>query len=258
MKVRFQSLALFFICMQSVYAYTGSENQRLIECVAGILKTIDENNFNHQRPYHAHEYCFGPDFKSILERLRVPSHWVDFGAGDGWAQLSYEVDNPSHAAIPNMIAISVKRPPVNETIYNYMEKPLGSQFRFLEGRFVEDIPTNEIPPVDLGTDLYGPASYTLRLSELFNKYFSVLKPKSGTLFVGLVPEKTMIRTAKGNLTLDQWLETLPGVHIQKMPHPETGDLGLKIQIDSNAVRVPHVKLVGATDDIPPFRQFEEY
>lgn len=222
-----------------------------------LFRTIYRNkDFAISRPYTTYALTFGPDFLYILERLRADKVWADFGAATAWAQLVYEVMHPDHSMIPQMIATSIKRPPHEvDDIIDRTEKSLGNQFRYFEGK-VEKMPSLKFPPIDLGTDMNGPMSWSLKPDRVLAKYLQVHK-REGILFIGIDAQATLIETVHGTLTIDQWIGTIPGIKLTRYVGNETKEMGLKIEFLSKDIRVPKLKLIGLKNTIPPHRHFVE-
>lgn len=90
---------LIFASTTSIFASTEiNENNRVSNSVSkDVQVTLDKNNFNVTRDYSEYVNIFGKNFEDTLNKLDKNGHWLDAGAGEGYAINGYilpvEVDS---------------------------------------------------------------------------------------------------------------------------------------------------------------------
>ena len=179
------------------------------------------------------------EFKSFLETLGPGSHWLDAGAGKGHAIAQYVERNPAGARVTGVV-YSGKRP-----------KNAPDQLRYLSGRYIEDIPDEELGRADLITDLFGPGSYSTRISEVLNKYLRILTP-GGRAFVTLTSEATVTVNGRSTTLLGYLLSLSPPPGIE-ITHE--GSTLIIRKAAETGFQIPTLELTRVESGAPPYRWF---
>jgi hypothetical protein len=182
-----------------------------------------------------------------LDALPEDAHWLDAGAGHAEAMKDLV------AGVRDILGRTVKVKARRLTALG-LAKPGGfsegilasRDFRYLEGKYLEDYRFEEIGVCDLITDLWGPFSYTAQIDVVLRKYLELLKV-GGKLYIEIKPGSTAI----DGLSLRDYLARIPGI---------------RAEVDSYTVRiektgwtrgedVPRLKLEEFRPSSPPIRRW---
>ncbi len=166
-------------------------------------RIINDNDFTVTRPLKELKTLLPDVFGAYLIDIQIGGTWVDAGAGLAQAQIDfYELHRSSIETMGSrLIAITATRPRrasdqvlrrsyrtafqrASDRLDHMLELDRPS-FRYMEGRYIEDIPTHEIAnpgSVSLITDVFGPLSYSPRIDRVLRVYAEALKP-GGAVFV---------------------------------------------------------------------------
>lgn len=312
----FLVLGLFFVAAVSWGDPSCGEAYRKLNHL------IERNFFETRRTFEKYVELFPEEFSAALSRLDEQGHWLDAGSGEAFAVQDFfkpvpleaekfikdmqrsvwkarEIHvNPDQVRVVEELLKSrepSKRPRVTAVTYS-MERndPQLERLKIHKGRFFEDIPSSEIKPVDIITDLFGVASYSGRVDEVLRRYHQVLKP-GGKAFIFLgdyieVPRvvgfrrpetvgeagwdsafsSSQVITAQGKkVSLLEWVQKTSGfksailgreVEGRKQPGTQPAIVRrstLVLEKADDNVQVPQLKLIEATDDKPPIRIFQE-
>jgi len=133
-------------------------------------------------------------FFAMLSSLPENGIWIDMGAGEGKALI--EGLMKSEKTI-QAIGISYRMPQKTLALKSALDPKLQSQFRYIDGAFVEDLwmqgRLNEfIGKADLITDVFGPFSYSKDLPHLLKTYLALLR-QGGTLSLNVMIEKNNVK-----------------------------------------------------------------
>lgn len=225
-------------------------------------------------------------FDDIME-LESNDHFMDSGAGAGYVLLdlymSYSQRYISH--LGNKYPLRKHNPPFSTAIsfvkpiewHTYSVPGIGkyiNKVRYLDGRFVEDIPHEEIVKfgkLKLILDSVGPLAYSDRVDLVLQKYIDLLSYDGGIdIYFGKVtpreskpPEiysgrgesyETEIILKNGTrVNFTDWLKLIPGLTIY-----HSSSFGVRIEKNIEDVQIPKLKLITYIDNIlPPFRIFQE-
>ena len=215
----------------------------------------------------------GPRFEKHLLSLKNEGQIVDFGSGESYFLkmylLTYDEANQIPAK-PDTQSFEIKqklmeklysipkekRANVTGITYNIHNKfpTEEKKAQILSGRYFEEIPEEEIPFFDIGTDLFGIGAYTRRPDLYFQKVFNRMKP-DGVLYTNIYPIYSKIKTEKGVKNLYEWLAEIPGVNAEKAIS------GFYMQFSKKngvQIKVPKLKFISEPDgEYPPRRFFVE-
>lgn len=262
MLQRFLLLLLLFL--PAVESY-GTEFSCLKVELEQLTHILYYNGFAINRTIDHYKEDLGAEFKQALDRLGPADLWIDFGAGTANALATHlrALRKSNSDRIPNMLGIVYSRPHQVETENPELKSFVQSgKVQYWAGRYVEDIPWVEFPRMTLGTDFFGPLSYTPRLSELLRKYLSVMEVDHSRLFVILgeaepYPTKIIPATGGEPLALSDWLKTLPGIEVKtvRVSPGAWKKVALEIKRTSEKIRIPQLELVEMTAGSPPLRTF---
>jgi hypothetical protein len=197
------------------------------------ISILENNDFVVNRSLTDYKEKLGDAFLERLNSLVHGQVWADFGAGERQAAMQYLAKYEKKGAA-TVYAISYKSPPIS---WNWadLDARLRQEKRLvvIDGNLIEDIPEERLPVIDIGSDVYGPLSYTDNISLVLNKYLSMLhKPMESSIF-GVVRSlnkdatvfdimgMTVVITRKGQaLLLPQWLMTQPQIVVRLSGEPK--------------------------------------
>ena len=242
----------------------------LFNHLQSLSETLRMNNFAVERGLEKYADTFGPEFQTALYPLRNESNWVDFGAGQGRAALEYLKAQRGHSA--HAYGIVFKKPGMDVELLR-LEREMTEKglYTSLEGRLLEDIPVEELPLIDVGTDFYGPLSYTGNLSFVLNRYLHLMRsPQTSRLFL-VSPEPsvidrswdasntTFIVTKTGEVkTVTGWLRDQKGIQIKPRMYSGT-HANFELIKEKDEVQLPRLEFVLSKEfNFPPaLRIFRE-
>lgn len=314
--INFLFLALF---LQSAAWATGA-----FPCAAALAKLdrlVQSNAFEVRRDIYQYAELFPQSFLDRLSSLKGEGHWLDAGSGEGFAvedlmnrtvldfpslisQMEPSFRKPRKVeADPKALEVAanalngrdVDEKPRITAIALKMERkpPQRERLEFKTGRYFEDIPTDEMAPVDLITDLYGVMSYSPKIDEALRKYHSLLKTKGKAyIFLGdyleATPTTGILRFIQGGgggwdapfarsevklkdgtkVSLLDWVRSLKGFS-SKLEHRKieasSFSLGLPgavlrttlvLEKTEDNAEIPNLRLLHSTEGKPPVRIFE--
>ncbi len=232
-------------------------------CEAGLLgpeylQTLKENIFIVSRDFAAYRAAFGSGFLQVVDHMKSQDSWVDFGSGEARAQLDVlkarAQGGPAERARQDknrLFALALNFPDSVPAEYLALRKLFEREgrFEFLGGRLLEEIPDSEIELFDIGTDYFGPLTYTLDLSSVLNKYLRRMRaPKQShffTVFSESTDFATMIYTLDGKrLPLSQWLQNCTCLEISPLSSQGAGKISaFEMQKRTAVCQVPDLELV---------------
>lgn len=319
MPTRFWGFFFYFLFGSLV---SWAEPASCGEAYQKLNHLIERNFFETRRTFEKYVELFPDEFSDALSRLDETGHWLDAGSGEAfavqdffravpldaeafikdmqrsvWKAREVRVNPEQIRSVGELLASREpsKRPQVTAISFSMERSDPGlERLKIQTGRFFEQIPSSEIKPVDIITDLFGVASYSPRIDEVLKKYHQVLKP-GGKAFIFLgdyieVPRvvgfrrpepvgeagwdsafsSSQVVTAQGQkVSLLDWVQSIPGlkatvigreVEGRKQPGTQPAIVRrstLVLERVSDQVKVPRLKLIEATDDKPPIRVFQE-
>lgn len=217
-----------------------------------------EQIFTRTRGLGGYQLALGSHFTAALKRLRTTGgHWLDAGAGDA-------------VAVQELLQESQDRQTTATVISLDCQVKSSDRLEVHSGRFIEEIPQEEISKSDIITDVFGPLAYSGHPHLILKKYLESLKPTGEIfIFLGLRDDiygrLNRVITRDGRyLTLVEWLQQLPGVKTELLIESRDDD-GTPIEKWSLRItRQPGVELdihdVTLTDfepGAPPRMLFQE-
>lgn len=260
-------LSLLFFCMVSKAAEVSRcetvfarFDHNTVQVAAEAKKNLEkfEQVFTRARGLVHYEGALGKPFVERLDRLKINGGlWLDAGAGDGVAmsQFLQGTNNPEAKGV----VISLES-----------QKSSTERMKVFKGRFIEEIPSPEIPLADLITDVFGPLAYSGHPHLILNKYLQLLKPDGEILiFLGARDETygmtNRVITSDGKyLSLANWIQQLSGLHTELVIDKREDEgiqyerWAMRIQRDSkNPVIIPEVELREFKEWAPPKMLFQE-
>ncbi len=267
----YQCADIFVLITPSMTALVADNNDRLIE----------KNLFTTDRGMDKYEELLGRTFAWHARMLSKDDVWVDFGSGRGIALIEYLSGHYVLAEAPTVYGITVSRIPFRDKYAGYEHnkakdkewireqhlKDLEAQFReagkyiSLEGKYVE---VQNLPKFTMGTDLYGPFSYTSQLAVVLNKYLEAMTAHESVLYVhhALVDTQfqkgTLIRMPDGReLEVSRWIQTFEGVSLTKGPNIAGMVESFSLIKTKEDFRFPDLELTEMRDaTAPAFRVFK--
>lgn len=280
------------------------------------FRVIKSNDFNTTRGLDSYASIFGWRFTKKILSMTTSSHWLDSGAGSAFAakmlfdpsvleshfSFSLLADNirrkkregstfnNDEEAIVNFInqvkasGQSDKKiiPNVSAVTYTAKrgfqptEKVHKGKFKMFRGRFLEEIPDEELlesyGKADLITDLFGVFAYTSDPSSILEKYLRLLsddgeiqillRSSNWIDHIDTVKVTALEPKRQRTITLIDWLQQLSGVDVEifnvnifgMFPHQSAI---IKKRYGQKPA-IPKLKLIGLTTDrMPPIRTFEQ-
>jgi hypothetical protein len=267
MKLFFALSILVFTLTPTAFAQGPGCRNLFLPQDAGIAQAAPEVRqnlnkyeqiFTRTRGLGGYQLALGPLFKATLTRVQdTGGHWLDAGAGDAVAVTEFLKSKKSERARASVISLESQAKP-------------SQQLQVHVGRFIEEIPSDEISKSDVITDVFGPLAYSGHPHLILRKYFESLK-KNGEIFVFLgvrdeiYGKSNRVVTADGQyLSLVEWLQHLPGVRTELFVERKDDDgtsidkWSLRITRDfSSELKIPDVELIDFEPGAPPRMVFTE-
>jgi hypothetical protein len=172
--------AVTYVILPLVLAWTSARAER--ECFTLLTDLVRQNTYTKNRDLRDYAHMMsgqktlqldGPSrFLEELLALSAGEHWFDMGAGEFHAAEAYLRMKPAGAKVT---AIAVPRD-------REVPSDLDGRLRLLTGRYVEDVPGEELGGAKLITDVYGPFTYAAHPDEVLQKYLDLLTD-DGTLYL---------------------------------------------------------------------------
>ncbi len=201
----------------------------------------------------------GSSFRNTLLDLPKDSIWLDSGTGLARALIEGLKSFPN---ISQGIGISYQRP--DNFIY---PTELGNRFSYLDGDLIENMAKSGqlnhlMGKVNLITDLYGALSYTKEFAEVLQVLVDLLA-QDGKIFFHMTRTKnSVIATHEPGSSLLNWLESIPGLEVTSLTHPNKSKFDNRSNFEtilirkvSQEVKVPRdLFLKTYEDDAPPKRR----
>ena len=197
------------------------------------------NAFVTSRTLGEYDVYIAREFMQFLKSLGPGSHWLDAGSGEAIALTQYLERHPGKARVTGVV-YSGKKP-----------KKAPEQLRYLSGRYIEDIPDEELGRADLISDVFGPGSYSTRVSQVLNKYLRILNA-GGRAFITLTSHST-VQVQGRNIPLQSYLLSLkppPGIEFGY-----EGNTLIIRKMREVEFRLPDLELVSLESGAPPERVF---
>ena len=225
----------------------------------GVVTAGDFNDFRGMTDYIA---VLGEEFAAQVARLVRGKRWLDVGAGHARAQKEYLLAKMSlkqrfFEGKAEVVAVAAEAPTklnIHAIKLDTAVHGIGGgagNLNELVGRYVEDIPDEELGKFNIITDVFGAVSYSERLDVVLNKYLRLLT-EGGTLYVHTVSFHTQIIRKDGSkIAMFEWLQAIPGLRVT------VGSTDFSITAERPGVVVPRLKLIGGKADAPPERLFQE-
>jgi hypothetical protein len=195
---------------------------------------LNSNRFPVARDDYFYQAYLGIAFEKELRSLPLNSHYLDSGAGSALATFRYATRSQNQLLSQKITAVALVKPEIN-----YAKIP-GREFRYLEGRYIEDIPAAEIGAVDLIADLYGPFSYTASIDLVLKKYLQILKLQ-GSVFINF---NSQIITIDNHWEgLGRYLNSISGAKVEWVEYRQKGaGAVIRVTKTSDAFNVPKLFL----------------
>ena len=161
-----------------------------------------------------------PGLAKALRSFKDTDTWIDFGGGEANAQAQYLTAGGKG----NTITTSVHSFPS----HLLSQKKFGSRFRVIGGRPTEDLPVDELPLANVGTDVVGKIAYDPLLDRgLMEDLFSI--QPGGRLFFSLFSPWHYVSTPKNPIetranharqlanAVGEWLSLAKGIKVVSPP-----------------------------------------
>lgn len=184
-----------------------------------------------------------------LQSLKSSDRWLDSGAGRAYAQKTFLKSFKDKQDAPELIAMSYKKP-------LFVWPVFSKKFQYIEGKWLEEIPTSELKKFNLITDIYGPISYSKNPISILNKYLDLLEVGGEAYFL-LVSRNNLIDMNGHVVSLGEWLidvsKNQNDFVIEKLSFNE-----FRIRLNRpTEFRWHELELKNFFADLPPFRRFAE-
>jgi hypothetical protein len=232
---------------------------------------LEESDFIYSRPYSMYRSVYGKAYRDIMDSLGYGQLVIDFGSADGRALVEYLDSKNDLLNSPRGVGVTFAVPPM-ETDLQIIKNRLKKERRLIElrGQLFEFIQAKNIPYFDVGSDYFGPGSYTDDFAFTFNRYLQRMRrPRLSELYFasaepdlpGLegwaIENTTFIITKSGDVvTVSVWLSRQESIDVTRsvFEHLTT----LKVVKKTASAQVGDLELVASDDsDRPPMRVFRE-
>lgn len=240
---------------------------RLVASHSYIQDTLPHQN--RSRAPWTYAFMLGSGFgKFIAERCESPRpwNWLDAGSGESSVPASVLARGAAGLIKPKYSSGKFsyqKGEPANNLSVTLVDlaTPIQSDSRtkVLNGRKIENIPSDEIGQHDLLTDIQGPIAYSNRPDLVLGKYLDALKD-DGKLFLSLGSDQDRSRAPFGETNsivgkdgvarnYVQWMQSIPGLKV-KVHHIAGASVTSKIR----AIAVEIQKEPGQFAKIPELEE----
>lgn len=217
-----------------------------------VQKQIEKNNFviNRSLDDYAQNLMQIPTaFYMLLSAIPKGAIVVDFGAGQAKA-LKQLVEYYPQVALG--VAISHTKPEDFEHPTQF-----GERFDYIDGGYVEDLMASGKLDhlkgrVKFATDFFGAFSYTHDIPRVIQTYIDLLEVH-GRVFVHFSEKKNIVKKGTQELSLIDWLSTIPGIIVRRQSDRYAGHGSFFIQKVNDRVVVPQnlkIKKIEAASGVP--------
>jgi hypothetical protein len=203
-----------------------------------IKKLLEEHKFPEDRGLNEYIEIFGFPFANAIKSLKTMSHWLDAGAGGGRAIKEYLLVTSKNDVFTTAVTLQMSEKissPTHKTIVNYLE----------------DLTQENVRACDIITDVTGGLQYSEQPDHLLKRYFLWLKPE-GQLFLYVKPDSTVIERNGSNVSMHEWIKSLPGVDAK-----DGSVEGSLILSKKGSYAFPRLKLIETQINEDLFRKFKE-
>lgn len=200
-----------------------------------VNRTLRGNDFSY-------EAALGPAFIERLNGLRLYDHWIDMGAGDALAIREY-LENGGRSVATAVAYVE----PTDPAFTAFARSVHANSFRGLFGRYVEDIPTEQLGVATIVSDLMGPLAYSPQMDEIIAKYAETLEV-GGEIYTA-IPYQTVVKDAEGNEWLledfiERWIADSEGLElVEVVPDEPWWGVRMHLRKTSDDVVVPPLTLL---------------
>lgn len=192
----------------------------------------------------------GALFAKNLERIRTHGgHWIDSGAGQGFALIDFLHGTTSAVEGVRLTGIGLTRP---------RRRDFPDKIKFISGS-VEELRTDGIRKANLITDIIGPLSYSAHPEQVIRRYLELMSD-DGITYIVMKKNCTYIKHRglfSRNIDLTQWLKKIPGLNVEVEDVPDTYNIvRVKIKkVPGSTPILPNLTLRSADKGLPPGRHF---
>jgi SAM-dependent methyltransferase len=134
-----------------------------------LHETLERNAFCIRRDLDDYFALLGPIFERTLLGLRRDQRWLNVGAGEARAEMTYK-QRPSGAEVAS---VSVSRPPSPKL--DAFEAAHPRDYRYLTAEIERLGPNRLGGQFDLVSDLFGALTYTRSISDVMRQYAKLCK-----------------------------------------------------------------------------------
>ncbi len=222
---------------------------------------IAKNGFNTVRNIKEYNETIGQDrliqiFKEMKKKTRQEKrkqHWLDSGAGTGYAIYTALFERPDRFPLINFdITALVYSIPKELEFYYEIYKEIGKdRFKlFAKKKYIEDPHFNykKIKKTDLITDIIGPVSYSDKIDRVLEIYLE-LSYVGGSIII-LFSEKNTI----DGESPEKYLRKIQGVKVSVLRGFEDAKI-YELEKLSDDYSVPHLDLKDFKSETPPIREW---
>lgn len=254
--------------------------QALEKYLLSTAKNIENNNYTQTRILDDYNNFFlfrsGTNLLQILANLRQGAVWFDMGSGKNVALVKGLQKNPQ---IRRGVGVSATR-----TEFALGDERVPGRLKQINGDYLENLVTqgrlrNQKGKVDLITEVFGPLTYSRKISEVMQIYLDLLRT-NGQLMIAfqisrgkargvLEPEAiypyNSVLSEKGlnEYGLLEWIKTIPGISVEiaeQKIEKEDGQfdhtVGVRITKLQEHVVIPQTIAVDKeVPTVPPMRIF---
>jgi len=245
---------------------------------------FQDNTFKVGRGLKHYGKLLGSHLSRRLSEMGEGDHWIDGGAGRAFAMRTYLKKRYSIPK-PRMTAVAMQQP--NKRGLARALDAHGDRFRYLSGRPIEELTSEEVGRAGLITDIYGALSYTPHVDQVMAKYLELLDVGGElqamiplidltNMRVGIYRDRhdrwrpdpkpeplIVIKDAEGNeVTTVEWIQMIEGIEIveveriNRMFDREDPYVRVVIRKTSEDVRVPSLELTKIQPGRPPSRFYK--
>lgn len=238
-----------------VFQIESRHDQKAFENIAK-----SEGSFTRHRGINSYEHALGESLMVAINKGLNGGkefHWLDAGGGEGNAIAQVLGANPQRHFTTTLLAYET--PAV-----------AADRMAVLKGRFIENIPTKELPKSDLITDVFGPMAYSSRPDMVLSKYLESLKPGGKIILslgagYGVFGNHNKVSLSDGRLaTFTEWIRGLEGLNtdfrmIKRPTEFNEGEIqSIEITLkDGKVPEIPQLELLHIKDGMPPEMIFKQ-
>lgn len=233
--------------------------QKDLSCQRALVdnrEMLTHDSYNRTRDADGYARMLGDTLLDDINSLGPNTHWLESGAGAAIAMQQFAdgawIDHQIiKARSDRLTALAFNRPESREIEILSQMRPLG-QFRYLQGKYLEEYSFEEIGATDLITDVYGPFSYSADLDNVLRKYLELLNI-GGKVYIFYDPQ---VLSINGNYDgIIEYIRSIPNIRVHFGPMNRGQAIRIEKFGQTQNSDIPELVLESFFSHAPPYRQY---